>query len=82
VTYQRRCSPAEYAQIVVDQWKHYEVAYQFKLDACSIQSFAVLNVGRKTISNLNSVNSRATLINANWDKRSKQKWKDAGRSDS
>ncbi len=60
---------AEFAQIVVEQWKHYAVAYEFQLDAYSVlpeHSHVVLNVGeQKTISQiLNSVNSYiATLIN-------------------
>ena len=81
VTYQRRplFADAEYAQIVVDQWKHYEVAYQFKLDAYSIlldHSHVVLNVGtQKTISEiLNSVNSYcATLINRKLEQKIKVK---------
>ena len=71
VTFERKplFANAEYAQIVVDQWKHYEVAYQFRLDAYSVlpdHLHVVLNVGtQKTISEiLNSVNSYiATLIN-------------------
>jgi putative transposase len=81
VTYQRRplFANAEYAQIVVEQWKHYEKAYEFKLDAYSIlpeHSHIVLNVGTlKTISEiLNSVNSYiATLINRKQERKVKVK---------
>jgi REP element-mobilizing transposase RayT len=71
VTHARRplFSNAALAKIVIEQWKHYETAYEFRLDAYSVlpdHSHVVLNVGKKkTISQiLNSVNSYiATLIN-------------------
>ena len=59
----------DFAQIVVDQWKHYEAAYEFHLDAYCVlpdHYHAVLNVGvKKTISQiLHAVHSyTATLIN-------------------
>ncbi len=81
VTYQRTplFANTEYAQIVVDQWRHYEAAYQFKLNAYSVlpdHSHVVLNVGtQKSISEiLNSVNSYcATLINRKQGRKIKEK---------
>ena len=81
VAYERKplFANAEYAQIVVDQWTHYESAYQFRLDAYSIlpdHSHVVLNIGKqKTISEiLNSVDSYiATLINRKQGQKIKMK---------
>ena len=71
VTFQRRSyfSDPVFAQIVVDQWKHYATAYQFDLITYSIMPehyHVVTNVGKsKTISQiLHAVNSySATLLN-------------------
>ncbi len=71
VTYQRQrwFARPQFAQIVVDQWKHYEKAYQFHVHTYSVlpnHYHVVLNVGeKKTISQiLHAVNSYiVTLIN-------------------
>ena len=71
ITHERRrwFAATDFAQIVVDQWKHYEAAYEFHLDAYCVlpdHYHAVLNVGvKKTISQiLHAVHSyTATLIN-------------------
>jgi putative transposase len=69
----------EYAQIVVDQWRHYEVAYEFDLAAYCVlpdHYHVVLNVGQsKTISQiLHAVNSYvATLISEQIGRRTKAK---------
>jgi putative transposase len=67
VTGQRKqwFSQPRLAQVVVDQWKHYARAYQFRLDAYTIMPdhyHVVLNVGeKKTISQiLQAVNSYTT----------------------
>lgn len=81
VTYERKplFANTEYAQIVVNQWKHYESAYQFTLDAYCVlpdHCHVVLNVGAlKTISQiLNAVNSYiATLINREQGRKIKEK---------
>jgi len=64
VTHQRRpwFARPKLAQIVVDQWKHYEKAYEFQLHTYSVlpdHYHVVLNVGaKKTISQiLHAVNS-------------------------
>lgn len=71
VTYQRKRSFADslFAQIVVDQWQHYEHAYGFHLHTYCVMPdhyHSVLTVGKdKTISQiLHAINSyTATLIN-------------------
>jgi REP element-mobilizing transposase RayT len=69
----------QFAQIVVDQWKHYEKTYEFHLDTYSVlpdHSHVVLNVGeKKTISQiLHAVNSYAvTLISQQLDRHTKVK---------
>jgi putative transposase len=71
VTFQRKklFAKPQFAQIIVDQWKHYEHTYEFHLDTYCIMPdhyHIVLNAGeKKTISQiLHAVNSyTATLIN-------------------
>lgn len=71
VTDQRRqwFAKPQFAQMVVDQWKHYEQSYGFQLDAYSVlpdHYHVVLIIGKeKTISQiLHAVNSYiATLVN-------------------
>ena len=71
VTHKRKpiFSDSRLAQIVVDQWKHYEKAYALKLDAYCVlfdHYHTVLNIGKtKTISQvLHTVHSyTATLVN-------------------
>ena len=71
VTYQRRklFAGSALAQIVVDQWRHYENAYQFQLHAYVVMPdhyHVVLRVGEKKIISqiLHAVNSfTATQIN-------------------
>gem|GEM_PF-6609860 len=69
----------DFAQIVVDQWKHYEATYEFHLDAYCVlpeHYHTVLNVGvMKTISQiLHAVHSyTATLINKQLDQITKIK---------
>lgn len=81
VTHQRRkwfVNP-ELAQIVVDQWKHYSVAYEFQLDTYCVMPdhyHIVLDVGKKkTISQiLHAVDSyKATQINERVVNRTKVK---------
>lgn len=68
-----------YAQIVIDQWKHYSNIYEFQLDVYCVMPdhyHAVLNVGqKKNIAQiLHAVNSyTATLINQAKDNLSKIK---------
>jgi REP element-mobilizing transposase RayT len=81
VTYQRRprFAQSEFAQIVVDQWKHYANAYEFHLHAYSVlpdHYHTVLNVGeKKTISQiLHAVNSYiVTLISQRLRRKTKVK---------
>ena len=52
VTFRRErwFSQPQLAQVIVDQWKHYAQAYQFRLDAYSVMPdhyHVVLNVGEK-----------------------------------
>ena len=71
VTHQRQrwFTTPRFAQIIVDQWKHYARAYEFRLDAYSVLAdhyHVVLNVGeKKSISQiLHAVDSyTVTLIN-------------------
>lgn len=83
-THQRRTWFAKpgFAQIVVDQWKHYETTYEFELHAYCVMPdhyHVVLNVGtKKTISQiLHAVNSYVvTLISQQLDRKTKAKvWK-------
>jgi len=81
VTYKRKKWFAEpqFAQILLDQWKHYEQAYEFHLDTYSVlpdHYHVVLNVGeKKTISQiLHAVNSYAvTLISQQLGRRTEVK---------
>jgi putative transposase len=76
---QKWFSKPQFARIVVDQWKHYEQVYQFRLDAYSIMPdhyHVVLNVGeKKTISQvLHAVNSyTATLVSEQLGRHTKVK---------
>jgi putative transposase len=72
-------SNPKYAQIVVDQWKHYELTYKFTLYAYCVMPdhyHVLVDVGlTRTISKiLHAVNSYiVTLINRDVDKRMKIK---------
>ena len=76
---QRWFARPQFAQIVVDQWKHYEKAYEFHLDTYSVlpdHCHIVLNVGeKKTISQiLHAVNSYiVTLISQQLGRQTKVK---------
>jgi REP element-mobilizing transposase RayT len=85
VTHRRRrwFAKPQFAQIVVEQWKHYEKAYEFYLETYCIlpdHYHVVLNVGeKKSISQiLHAVNSyTVTCISQQLDSRTKVKiWQD------
>ena len=80
-TFQRKkfFSKPQYAKIVVDQWKHYEMIYEFRLHAYCVMSdhyHVLLDVGKtKSISEImHAVNSYiSTLLNKELGKTRKGK---------